>query len=119
MPHRTVCPWGDEVFEGAGGQPPTRLTLPHWLLKGMHPTSAAARKAAMVRKDQPLIAGASHVHVTLEWVLRRLLRCPIRRNGEKTKTPGSGTVSEEARGPGALSPARPSAECQKAAASGR
>ena len=73
--------------------PPNKLTLPHWLLKTLGPTSAAACKAILVpwsaqalqegcAKDQPLFAGASHVHMTLEWVFGRSVRCPIRRHSE-------------------------------------
>ena len=43
----------------------------------------------------------SHAHMILEWVLRSLVGCQ--------RAPGGRTVSEGARGPGALSPVSPSA----------
>ena len=77
--------------------PPQKLTLPQSLLKPLGRTSVAARKATMVpcsaqalqegcARDQPLFSGATHAHTTLEWVFRRLVRCQIRRHGEKKGT---------------------------------
>ena len=83
---------------GGGQLPPTppKLTLPQWLLKALGPTSAAARKAALVPwsaqalqegcgRYQPLFAGVSHAHMTLEWVFRRLVCCQIRRARRKQR----------------------------------
>ena len=85
--------WG----RGGGQPPPPQISLPQWLLEALGPTSAAARKAAMVTwsahslqegcaRDQPLFSGASHAHMTLEWVFRRLVWCQICRHGENKGT---------------------------------
>ena len=77
--------------------PPSKLTLPKWLLKALGPTSAAARKATLVpwpeqalqegcARDRPLFAGGSHAHMTLDWVFRRLVRCQSRRHGKNKGT---------------------------------
>ena len=85
---------------GAGQSPPNppqKITLPQWLLKALGPGSAAARKAEVIpwsaqapqegcALDQPLFAGSTHAHMTLEWVLRRLVRCQICRHGERKGT---------------------------------
>ena len=67
---------GDMVEANPTPNPPSKLTLPQWLLKPLCPTSAAARRAAVVpwsaqglpegcARDQPLFAGASYAHLTL------------------------------------------------------
>ena len=95
----------DGVLEGGEGDvaetnpphPPPQLTLPQWLLKALGPSFAAARKATLVpwlahalqqgcTRDQLLFSGASHAHITLEWVFRRLLSCPARRHAENKGT---------------------------------
>ena len=51
----------------------------------MVPWSAQALQEGCAR-DQPLVLGASHAHMTLEWVFRRLVQCQIRRHGENKGT---------------------------------
>ena len=96
---------GDGMLEGEEGDvveatppnPPTEVTLPRWFLKALGLTSAATCKAAMVpwsaralekgfARDQPLFAGTAQAPMTLEWVFRQLVRCRIRRHGEKEGT---------------------------------
>ena len=51
----------------------------------MVPWSARALQEGCTR-HQPLFWDASHAHITLEWVFRRLVGCPIRRHGENKGT---------------------------------
>ena len=76
---------------------PPEIILPHSLLKALGPSSAATCKVAVIpwcvqvlqegrAGDQPVFAGATHTHMTLEWVFRRRVRCQIRRQGETKGT---------------------------------
>ena len=67
---------------------PTKLTLPQYFPKGLVPTSAAVRglHPRGLHKGSILFAGASHAHMTLEWVFCHLVRCQIHRQGENKAT---------------------------------
>ena len=90
---------GDESGEGEGDEvqeqapPPPVLPLPRWLQKALGFGSSNLGKAGAIPwsaqaleegcgGDTPLFSALSKAHLTLKWVLRRLLRTLIRKNGD-------------------------------------
>ena len=64
---------------------PQKITLPQRVVKALGPGLTATRKAQVIpwstqalqdncAKEQPLFAGRTHTHMTLECVFRRLVR---------------------------------------------
>ena len=96
--------------------PQVHLILPQLLLKALEPTTSTARKAVGVpwsalalqqgcAGDQPLFVGASHAHMTPQWVFWRLVRCLIRRLGDGK---GAWKKDTDRGGPGHGSPGQAS-----------
>ena len=68
--------------EAVEAKPPPKIPLLQWHSKALGPSFAAARKATVVpwfaqalqercARNQSLYAGATHTHMTMEWVFRR------------------------------------------------